>query len=400
MRFANPRIARGSSRGLARRCRGAGSGPDGLGLADLQHRRPMNGSANDGEGRSARRTTGIDAEYVVVPANVLNQRLAAAFEAHTPPDAFMQGSGAIQFYIARGSDGAAGRRARRNAQGSRRDLREPVSAGAWQGTIQALPLEVDVTPMFARKDLLDEIGKPLPADLGGVARRWQAIQTKHPQISGFGMTVSNSNDAESAIRMMIWSFGGKVMAEDGKTVVFNSPETRAAYQFVADMFLKDRIIPHSALTWDDAGNNVAYQTGRAAFVMNPPSIYQWLQEHDKKLLAATVMVSVPKGPGPKGMERQRGGQAGSGRCRRIPSTRIRRRQWLNYFYDPAHYKAGDRRSRRPLGAGLSGDGEAMKLFADNPAMKSVSGSWRGPASSMAMPARRTRSPARCGMRTS
>jgi len=45
---------------------------------------------------------GIDAQYVVVPANVLNQRLAAAFEAHTPPDAFMQGSGAIQFYIARG----------------------------------------------------------------------------------------------------------------------------------------------------------------------------------------------------------------------------------------------------------------------------------------------------------
>ena len=30
---------------------------------------------------------GIDAEYVVVPANVLNQRLAASFEAHTPPDA-------------------------------------------------------------------------------------------------------------------------------------------------------------------------------------------------------------------------------------------------------------------------------------------------------------------------
>ncbi|MEO1019744.1 MAG: hypothetical protein AAFY56_18935, partial [Pseudomonadota bacterium] len=32
---------------------------------------------------------GVDAEYVVVPANVLNENLAAAFEGGAPPDAFM-----------------------------------------------------------------------------------------------------------------------------------------------------------------------------------------------------------------------------------------------------------------------------------------------------------------------
>jgi multiple sugar transport system substrate-binding protein len=227
------------------------------------------------------RANKIDAQYVVVPANVLTQRLAAAFEAHTPPDVFMQTSGAIQFYISRGltiplDDVMAD--VRKVPGGVFENV---VSAGSWQGTLQALPLEVDVSPLFARKDLLDEIGKPLPKTWEELRADAKEIQTKHPNISGFGMTVSNSNDAEGAIRNVMWSFGGKVMEADGKTVVFDSPETRAAYQFVADMFLKDRTIPRSALTWDDAGNNVAFQTGRAAFVINPPSIYQWLLDDQR-----------------------------------------------------------------------------------------------------------------------
>jgi multiple sugar transport system substrate-binding protein len=309
---------------------------------------------------------GIDAEYVVVPANVLNQRLAAAFEAHTPPDAFMQGSGAIQFYIARGltvpiDDVLA--EMRKVPGGIYENL---VSAGAWQGTIQAVPLEVDTVPMFVRKDLLDEIGKPVPATWDELRQDALMIQKKHPQISGFGMTVSNSNDAESAIRIVMWCFGGKVMAEDGKTVVFDSPETRAAYQFVADMFLKDRTIPRSALTWDDAGNNVAYQTGRAGFVINPPSIYQWLQQNDQKLLASTLMVSVPKGPGPKGMVGNAGGDW-TWSVSKDSKHQDQAKAWLKYFFQPDHYKAVVEKVGGRWWPVYPGMVKSISLFADNPA---------------------------------
>jgi multiple sugar transport system substrate-binding protein len=310
----------------------------------------------------------IDAEYVVVPANVLNQRLAAAFEAHTPPDVFMQGSGAIQFYIARGltvplDDVLADMR--KVPGGIFENL---ANSGDYHGTVQALPLEVDVTPVFARKDLLDEIGKPLPSTWDELRADAKAIQTKHPNVSGYGMTVSNSNDAETAIRVMVWSFGGMVMAKDGKTVVFDSPETRAAYQFVADMFLKDRTIPHSALTWDDAGNNVAYQTGRAAFVLNPPSIYQWLQEHDKDLLAGTALIGVPKGPGPKGIN---GNTSGTWvwAVSKDSKHQDQAKAYLRWFYDPAHYqnaieKVGGRWV--PIYPQML---QQMPMFADNPATK-------------------------------
>ena len=193
------------------------------------------------------------------------------------------------------------------------------------------------------------------------------IQAKHHEMGAFGMTISNCNDAESQVRNVLWSFGGKVMAADGKTVVFNSPETRAAYQFIADMFLKDRTISRAALTWDDSGNNVAYQTKRSAFVINPPSIFQWMADNDKELLANSVMVSMPKGPGPHGQVGNIvgswgvAGQQGRQACRSA-------KDWLRYFYAPDHYGAAVTRSVAVGRRSIPTD-DTLPLFAANPAFK-------------------------------
>ena len=156
------------------------------------------------------------------------------------------------------------------------------------------------------------------------------------------------------------------MAADGKTVTFDSPETRAAYQFVADMFLKDRTIPRAALTWDDSGNNVAYQTGRAAFVVNPPSIWYWLADNDTQIQAGTVLMSIPKGPGPNGAH---GNVVGSWvwQVSRASRQQDLAKEWLRYFFDPGHYRSvietvGGRWV--PVYPQLLPD---LKLFADTPA---------------------------------
>ncbi len=310
----------------------------------------------------------IDAEYVVVPATVINDRLAASFQGNAPPDAYMQVGQRAQFYI--------GNNLTVPLDDVLADIRkvpggifeDQLAVGRAGGTIQALPLEVDVAPMFTRRDLLDEIGKPVPQTWDELREDAKLIQAKHPTIAGFGMTVSNTNDAEGQIRNAIWSFGGKVMAEDGKTVTFDSPETRAAYQFVADMFLKDRTIPRSALTWDDSGNNIAYQTGRAAFVINPPSIWYWMADNDKTLLAGSVMASVPKGPGPHGQI----GNAVSAwvwQVSKVSKHPDYAKDWLRYFYQPDHYrsmieKVGGRWV--PVYPDMLRD---MPLFASNPAFK-------------------------------
>lgn len=312
------------------------------------------------------RAKGVNAEYVVVPANVLNDRLAAAFQAGAPPDCFMQVSGRAQFYIAANlvvplDDVLADLRAQPGGI-----FENQLLPGKSAGGQQALPLEVDVSPLFVRKDLCEQVGRGVPATWEELRETAKLIQARNPTIAGFGLTVSTANDAEGAIRNILWSWGGKVMAEDGRTVVLNSPESRAAYQFVADMFLTDRTIPRAALTWDDGGNNVAYQTGRAAFILNPPSVWFWMEQNDRALLANSTMVAIPKGPGPLGRS---GGNVG---CWMWLVSRASRRQaeakdWMRWFYEPTRYRkvieiVGGRWA--PIYPRLF---DEMPLFAQNPA---------------------------------
>ena len=281
---------------------------------------------------------GINAEYVVVPANVINDRLAASFQGNAPPDAFMHVSQKAQFYIGNGltialDDVLADMRKVKGGI-----FENQLAPGKFQGAQHALPLEVDVAPMFVRKDLLDEVGAKVPTTWDELRAAAKLIQAKHPQMGTLGLTISTSADAEGQIRNLIWSFGGKVMAEDGKIVAFDSAETRAAYQWLADVFANDRTIPRAALTWDDSGNNVAYQTGRSAFVINPPSIYYWMVANDQKLLGNTELIAIPRGPGPKGAS---GNIVGSWvwevtKASKHPDWA---KDWLRYFYEPGRYRA-------------------------------------------------------------
>jgi multiple sugar transport system substrate-binding protein len=283
------------------------------------------------------KSKGINAEYSVVPANVLNERLAAAFEGKAPPDVFMTVGAQIGYYMQQGLlirlDGVLERM--RKVEGG--IFENVVAQGLLDGQVLAVPIEIDVSPMYVRKDLFEKAGQPIPDTWEQLRASAKVVQAQNPLVAGFGITVSNANDAEGNIRQVIWSFGGAEFAEDGRTVIFDSPETRAAYQFLADMFLIDKTIPRSSLTWDDAGNNTAYQTGRAAVILNPPSVFFWAQQNDKKLADNTALVAIPKGPGPQG---RRGSSVGAWvwAASKDSKNHDHARAWLDYFYEPDRYR--------------------------------------------------------------
>ena len=279
---------------------------------------------------------GIEATYSVVPANVLDQRLAAAFEGDAAPDVFMQVSGLAQFYITR-------------------DLVQPldgvletikaVEGGIYEGTLPqgirdgmsyALPVEISLTPMYARTDLLEQVGMGIPQTFDELREASQKIIEADPSIAAFGLPTSNANDAEGALRQIVWAYGGAMFAEDGETITWNTPETVAAYQYIKDMF-DEGTIPRSTLTWDDGGNNTAYQTGRTAFTLNPPSIYQWMVENDEELLANTALIATPSGPGEMG---QKASSVSSFMWMVSDSSDMsdEAKAWLEYFYEPERYR--------------------------------------------------------------
>ena len=99
------------------------------------------------------------------------------------------------------------------------------------------------------------------------------------------------------------------------------------------MFKTHKIIPPGAISWDNSGNNKAYQSKQAAFVMNPTSIYAYLDGNDKDLQKVTGLFPVPAGP--KGSVNQIDTWSlGPSRRARTPSSA---KGLIEYFMQPANY---------------------------------------------------------------
>jgi multiple sugar transport system substrate-binding protein len=119
---------------------------------------------------------------------------------------------------------------------------------------------------------------------------------KPPKLTGFGPCLGLHSDASNNIMNILWGFGAKLVEDDNKTVVFNSPGTVQGVKFIADMYLKHKIIPKGTIAWDNTGNNKAYQSRQVVFVLNPTSIYAHLADSDKELYDVTALLPVPNGP--------------------------------------------------------------------------------------------------------
>jgi multiple sugar transport system substrate-binding protein len=236
-----------------------------------------------------------EVEYVVVENAQFPQKLAAAVEAKAPPDVVMLTSGAD--VLDYGS---------RNLLADVSDLWNDLSkqaGGFWKfvdplyksgSTYYGIPFEADTAPMFARLDLIEKAtGKREPPktldELTDVAKKINSP----PNVYALGITLGRTPDCDGNATNLIWNDGGALVDKDGK-VALNTPETVTAMKRLKSWW-DDKLIPPDSTTWDDTGNNSAYQKKQSAFVLNPPSIYGWMVSNDKDLLANSTMAAVPAG---------------------------------------------------------------------------------------------------------
>src|SRR5437870_9051646 len=103
-----------------------------------------------------------------------------------------------------------------------------------------------------------------------------------------------SNDANNTWTGVLWSHGGSVVAQDGKTVALDSPATREMLTYAIELY--NKTMTNEVLSWDDTGNNLLLASGRGSWIQNPISAYRTI-EHDTPDLAAKIYVSnTPSGP--------------------------------------------------------------------------------------------------------
>lgn len=162
------------------------------------------------------------------------------------------------------------------------------------GRAHGVPAMMNPSPMHWRRDLLEEAGLAYPKDIFQFVDVCRKIQ-KPPQLYGAGFCLGRAGDGMQNIQNILWLFDGWMTREDG-TLSIDSPGTIEGLKFLNKIYNDDKIIPPSAVNWDNTGNNEAYQSGQAAFVCNPAAVYSSLSVSDPGLAARTGLSAFPPGP--------------------------------------------------------------------------------------------------------
>jgi multiple sugar transport system substrate-binding protein len=152
-----------------------------------------------------------------------------------------------------------------------------------------------------RKSWFDEIG------VTSFPETWDAYRAAGTKLKAkgrpLGQTLGHTfGDAPGFSYPYLWSWGGKEVEADGKTVVINSKETLESVKFMVG-FWKDAH-DEGGLAWDDTNNNRAFLSQTISSTLNGASIYieslrkpdQYITEKGKPLNTDIQHAPLPKGP--------------------------------------------------------------------------------------------------------
>jgi multiple sugar transport system substrate-binding protein len=240
---------------------------------------------------------GIKVDVVMINQNETTQRVSAAIEAGTKPDALDMGRD-LMLLLSKGGNltpvdelyDTIGK-AHGGWLTSADSANNPADFG---GKRYGIPFGTSGNLLNRRFDVLEPAGfSEAPAtweELGAMAVKAQ----KPPEYYGAGFALSNVGDGNLMTAIM-QSWGGRVADDAGKKCTIDSPETRAFLAWVTDLYAKGAFPPGVA-TWDGAGDNTAYQSGQAVFIANPGSVYLNLLKNDPELATATRFSALPAGP--------------------------------------------------------------------------------------------------------
>ncbi len=146
------------------------------------------------------------------------------------------------------------------------------------GKWAAVPFYSQAGGWFLRKDWLDAKGIKVESVKTYENARDTALAISDPSKNqfGWGLTPNKSGDGRSTVLGCIQAYGGSIASDDGKKVTLDSPETRAAVNFLADLYTNPKyknMLPPDVFAWDDLGNNKAWLAGTIGITQNAYTLY-------------------------------------------------------------------------------------------------------------------------------
>ena len=213
---------------------------------------------------------GIKLNIETIDGNGVQARITSAIQSGTGADIMMAISNWAQLYgdsVADVSDIA-------EEIGKAQDgYYETARACANDGTKWiGVPWTIIPSVLVNRTSRFAEIG----INAENFPKSWDEYRTQgkklKPKSRPYGQTLGHTyGDAPAFWYPYLWSWGGKEVEADGKTVVLNSKETIKSVKYAVD-FWKD-CYDEGGFAWDDASNNRAFLSNTCSSTENGASIY-------------------------------------------------------------------------------------------------------------------------------
>ena len=173
-----------------------------------------------------------------------------------------------------------------------------INACTYQGHLHSLPWYLDAGMLYYRKDLLDAASISVPTTWTELVTAAQKLVNSGKVPDGFNWQAKQAEVLVCDLVEFIGSYGGSILAADGKTVTIAEPKAVEAVQFMADTFGKDKITPKAVLSWDEEPSRMPFTGGQAAFLRNWS--YVWSDAQDpssSKVVGKVGVTKLPAAPG-------------------------------------------------------------------------------------------------------
>ena len=161
------------------------------------------------------------------------------------------------------------------------------------GKWKAIPFGNIGQLMNYRMDWFSEVGfKDFPDTWDGLLEAGTKLKKAgHP----FGFELGHGfGDNHGWLYPLLWSFGGREVEPDGKTVVIDSAETARAVDFCRTFF--QQTMQEDTLGWTDVSNNKAYLSEQISCTNNAESILFIAKRDFPDIAKVTGQAQNPKGP--------------------------------------------------------------------------------------------------------
>jgi multiple sugar transport system substrate-binding protein len=243
---------------------------------------------------------GIKLTLEMVNANDIQARITSAIQSGSGPDIILGIGNWPKLYTESLTDVSEVAEELGKVQGGFYDVSKGVATegNKWIG----VPWAIVGGLVAYRKSWFDEIAYNKFPDT------WELLRDAGKKLKAkgrpLGQTLGHTfGDAPGFWYAYLWSWGGKEVEADGKTVALNSKETVESVKFAVS-FWKEAC-DEGGLAWDDSSNNRAFLSGSISASNNGASIYleakrkpdTYQTEKGTPMKDDILHAPLPKGPG-------------------------------------------------------------------------------------------------------